>query len=167
VGEIVDVSEVAADPRIDTKDSETDTVTIPPPAARAPEQSKLGSALPAVYRNERSTRTKTVPKNTLNENVVAPVRSSDLDAEEGYLTTIATLSRTVNENKDYVLRPSERVAYERNLAVVDDAIKKMKGEVRNDPNNSAAREVLRSSYKNKIDLLNSVADRTEMVASLK
>jgi hypothetical protein len=86
-------------------------------------------------------------------------------SEDGYLTTIATLNRTVDESKDYVLRPSERVTYERDLAVVDDAIKKMRGEVKKNPNNSAAREVLRSSYKSKIDLLKSVADRSEVVAS--
>jgi len=95
--------------------------------------------------------------------------SPELDAEDGYLRTIATLNRTVDENKDYVLRPSERVTFERDLAVVNDAIKKMKGEVRQNPRNSAAREVLRSSYKNKIDLLNSVverSERSETVASL-
>ncbi|MDH3493611.1 MAG: zf-HC2 domain-containing protein [Acidobacteriota bacterium] len=97
---------------------------------------------------------------------VSTVLSPELDAEDGYLRTIATLNRTVDSNKDYVLRPSERVNFERQLAVVNDAIRKMKGEVRQNPNNSAAREVLRSSYKNKIELLSSVAERSETVASL-
>ena len=100
------------------------------------------------------------------ENPDLSMPSAELDAEDGYLRTIATLNRTVDENKDYVLRPSERVVFERDLAVVNDAIKKMKGEVRQNPRNNAAREVLRSSYKNKIDLLNSVAERSETVASL-
>ncbi len=97
---------------------------------------------------------------------LTPAPSSTIEAEDGYLRTIATLNRTVEQNKDFVLRPNERVAFERDLAVVNDAIKKLKGEVRDNPSNTAAREILRSSYKNKIELLSSVADRSEMVASL-
>jgi hypothetical protein len=52
------------------------------------------------------------------------------------------------------------------MAVVDDAIKKMQREVRRNPKNEAAREVLRSSYQNKIDLLNSVAEKSELMATL-
>jgi hypothetical protein len=93
------------------------------------------------------------------------VRSPQIASEDSYLTTIATLNRTVDENKDYVLRPSERVAFERDLAVVNDAIKKMRGEVKKNPNNSAAREILQSSYENKVVLLKSVAARSELVAA--
>ena len=96
----------------------------------------------------------------------AVLLTADVEAEEAYIRTISTLNRTVNENKDFVLRPSERVVFERDLAVVDDAIKKMREQVRKNPNDAAAREVLKSSYKSKIDLLNSVADRAETVASL-
>jgi hypothetical protein len=84
--------------------------------------------------------------------------------EESYVKTIATLSDSVNSRKDNVLRPSERVAFEKDLAVVDDAIAKMQKEVRKNPRNEAAKQVLRSSYQNKIDLLNSVAEKTELMA---
>ncbi len=106
---------------------------------------------------------------TQSENSVKPnaVKASPNLAEEGgYLQTIATLKKTVDMNKDMTLRPAERVAFERDMAVVNDAIKKMKNEVRKNPNNKAAREVLRASYKNKIDLLNSVAEKTELMASM-
>lgn len=92
--------------------------------------------------------------------------SPDLSGEDSYLQTIDTLSRSVENSKEMLLRPTERVAFERDMAVVDDAIKKMKQEVRKNPNNQAAREVLRSSYQNKIDLLNSVAERNELMASI-
>ena len=87
--------------------------------------------------------------------------------EESYIKTIATLTESVNSRKDTVMRPSERVAFESDLAVVDDAIKKMRAEIRRNPKNEAAKQVLRSSYQSKIDLLNSVAEKTELMATLR
>lgn len=91
-------------------------------------------------------------------------RNDTLPGEESYVKTIATLSDTVNTHKDTLLRPSERVAFEKDLAVVNDAITKMQKEVKRNPKNEAAKQVLRSSYQNKIDLLNSVAEKTELMA---
>jgi len=54
------------------------------------------------------------------------VNASYIPGEESYVKTIATLNKTVDNQKDDVLRPSERVSYERDMAVVDDAIAKMK-----------------------------------------
>ena len=90
-----------------------------------------------------------------------------LIGEESYLKTIATLETTVNSRKDEILRPSSRFAFEKDLAVVDDAIKVMKAEVKKNPKNEAAKDMLRTSYQNKIDLLNSVTEKTELMASLK
>lgn len=90
-----------------------------------------------------------------------------LPGEESYVKTIANLSETVETQKDTVLRPAARISFERDLAVVDDAINKMKREVRKNPKNNSAKQVLYSSYQNKIDLLSSVADKTELMASLK
>jgi len=101
------------------------------------------------------------------EVVVQPTRSENVLGEESYIKTIATLKASVENRKDEVLSPSARFAFERDLAVTDDAIIQMKKEVRKNPNNEAARQILRASYQNKIDLLNSVADKTELMASLK
>jgi len=90
-----------------------------------------------------------------------------IPGEESYVKTIDTMSQSVDNKKDAVLRPSERISYERDMAVVDDAIAKMKKEVRKNPKNESAKQVLYSSYQNKIDLLNSVSQREELVASLK
>lgn len=65
-----------------------------------------------------------------------------------------------------ILGASARVAYEKDMAMVNDAIAKMKTEVRKNPKNEVAKEVLRNSYQNKIDLMNSVAEQSQMVAGL-
>jgi hypothetical protein len=93
--------------------------------------------------------------------------SAEDSAEQTYLRTIATLSESVDKNKDEVLRPSTRVGYERDLALVDNAIAKMRKEVERNPKNQGAREVLYSSYQNKIDLMSSVAQKSELVASIR
>ena len=95
------------------------------------------------------------------------VQANYIPGEENYVKTIDTLAKTVDTQKDTVLRPSERVSYERDMAVVDDAIAKMRKEVQKNPKNESAKQVLYSSYQNKIDLLNSVSQREELVASLK
>lgn len=90
-----------------------------------------------------------------------------LPGEESYVKTISTLEKTIDGRKDEVLRFSSRMAYEKDLAIVNDAIKKMKVEVRKNPKNESAKQVLLASYQSKVDLLNSVAGRTELMASLK
>lgn len=96
----------------------------------------------------------------------APLANGYMEGEESYVKTIASLSRTVEDQKDAVLRPSERVAYERDMAIVNDTIVKMREEVRRNPRNDTAKQILYSSYQNKIDLLNSVSQKEELVASL-
>ncbi len=90
-----------------------------------------------------------------------------LPGEDSYVKTIASLAKTVDLQKDSVMRPSEWIAYERDMAVVNDAISKMRTEVKRDPKNDSAKQVLYSSYQNKIDLLNSVSRKEELVASMK
>lgn len=90
-----------------------------------------------------------------------------LPGEESYIKTIATLEKTVDDKKDTVLKPSSRLAFEKDLALVNDAISKMQAQVKKNPKNEAAKQVLLASYENKIDLLNSVAGKTELMASLR
>ncbi len=105
------------------------------------------------------------PKTPVNYESTA--NGQNLLGEESYVKTIATLTKTVNGSKDEVLKPSARFAFERDLAVTDDAIKKMRAEVKKNPKNEAAKDVLRASYQNKIDLLNSVAEKSELMATIK
>ena len=83
------------------------------------------------------------------------------------MRTIATLEKTVAEQKDSVLRPSERVAYERDMAMVNDNIDRLRLEAKKNPRSGSIKQVLYSSYQNKIDLLNAVSAKEELVASLK
>ncbi len=90
-----------------------------------------------------------------------------LPGEESYMRTIADLKQNVDGQKDRIMNPSSRISYERDMAVVNDAIKKMKEVVKKNPKNQSAKQVLYSSYQNKIDLLNSVVEREELMASLR
>lgn len=87
-----------------------------------------------------------------------------LPGEESYVKTIERLSKTAKGDEASALRPSARVSFERDMAVVDDAIKRMRNEVRINPKNESARQVLYTSYQNKIDLLNSVAQKEELLS---
>ncbi len=90
-----------------------------------------------------------------------------LPAEQGYIKTISDLKQTVDGRKDAVFSASSRVAFERDLAVVNDAINRMQKVVRKNPNNQSAKQVLYSAYQDKIDLLNTVAQRDELMASIR
>lgn len=98
------------------------------------------------------------PKNAASEIV---------SGEETYVKTIAALEKTVNSRKDEILKPSARFSFEKDLAVADDAIARMKTEIKQNPKNAAAKQTLLASYQNKVDLLNSVAEKSELMASLK
>jgi hypothetical protein len=96
-----------------------------------------------------------------------PAADTYLPGEESYVKTISDLKQNVDAQKDTVMTPSSRISYERDMAVVNDSIKRMRDVVKKNPRNQAARQVLYSSYQDKIDLLNSVAQREELMASLR
>lgn len=127
-----------------------------------PNRNEKISAVKTVYVNQ-SRNPKPEIKNP-NPVISAP---QFLPGEETYIRTIANLSDTVNSQKDAVLKPSARFAYEKDLAIVNDAIDKMKTEVKKNPKNEAAKDILFASYQNKINLLNTVTERTELMASIR
>jgi hypothetical protein len=98
---------------------------------------------------------------------VDPSVDGYLPGEESYVKTIADLKQNVDTQKDVVMTPSNRVSYERDMAVVNDSIKRMRDVVKKNPRNQAAKQVLYASYQDKIDLLNSVAQREELLVSLR
>lgn len=99
--------------------------------------------------------------------VKPPVGTQPLQDEQRYLSTINTLKRSVDVRKDQMLKPSNLVSYERDMAIVDDAIKKMQKIARKNPKDEASKQLLLASYQNKIDLLSAVSDKTELMASLR
>jgi hypothetical protein len=122
----------------------------------------------AVYRAERPRPIAPSPSPAIHTtDAVVATNVAYVPGEESYLKTISSLSKIVDTKKDTSMRPSQRVAYERDMAVVDDTISKMKKEVKKDPRNESARQVLYASYQNKIDLLNSVSKREELMASIR
>lgn len=152
---------------------DTSRATPPAPSVPGGDASADGSVAPNVIRaSKRRNRTRGIRKAVYREpegsknNTAAKLAAATITSEHNYLQTIATLDKTVETSKQF-LQTDERVAFERDLAIVDDAIRKMKSEVRRNPDNLAAREVLRASYQNKIELLNSTAEKTELMASLR
>lgn len=140
-----------------------------PKIATAKQDKKDNSIVKAVFaKKENSPKINNQP-NVLNLTKDKGQMTTDnfLIGEESYIKTIATLEKMVNSRKDEVLKPSSRFAFEKDLAVVNDAITRMKAEVKKNPKNEAAKNVLRASYQNKIDLLSSVTEKTELMASLK
>jgi hypothetical protein len=90
-----------------------------------------------------------------------------INGEDTYIKTIEILSKNVETKKDQILRPSARVGYERDMALVEQAIKTMQTKARKNPKDEGAKQVLFASYQNKIDLLSSVAEKGEIIASLR
>lgn len=121
----------------------------------------------ASYRTPRVKSEPAVYTTTAQPN--SPVQEAGyVPGEESYVKTIASLSKNVGGDQDpNVMRASERVSYERDMAVVDLTIKKMRETVKKSPKNDAAKQMLSAAYQNKIDLLNSVAQKEELVASLR
>jgi len=154
-------------------------ITPPSPTAALPRGSDDAivpdqvSSVPTTgaYRVERADYRQTAGRGALRTTRVDPPAPADastvMPGEESYVKTIASLSRSVDEQKDDALRGAERVSFERDMAVVNDAITKMRAEVKKDPKNESAKQVLYSSYQNKIDLLSSISQKEELVASLK
>lgn len=138
-----------------------DGVNVPLPPIETPRSERRPAAMTAGYKaGGRSAGTNMQPS-------VQPATLQYIPGEESYIRTIDELNGTVAAQKDRVLPVSSRVAFERDLAVVDDAIKRNKENVRKNPKNQAARQVLYAAYQDKIDLLNSVGQREELMASLR
>jgi len=151
--------------------SNEDTSTVLPPkkdfneerVSTAPQNRKN---FKAENGNVISNKQANVPQHQPKEDFVPqPAVYEPLPGEESYIKTIATLEKTVDDRKDETLKPSSRFAFEKDLALVNDAISKMREQVKKNPKNEAAKQVLMASYQNKIDLLNSVNGRTELMAS--
>ena len=94
-----------------------------------------------------------------------PASAQYLPGEESYVKTINELQEGVTA-QNASMNASSQVAFQRDMAVVDDAISKMRKVVRKNPRNQAARQILYSSYQDKIDLLKSSAQRNELMASV-
>jgi hypothetical protein len=82
-----------------------------------------------------------------------------LPGEQNYLKAIDSLSTEIQASDVAVMKPSLRVEYERNLAVIDQAIDSTRRVARRNPKDPDAAQFLYSSYQSKLDLLNTVAEQ--------
>lgn len=137
-----------------------DTALLPPPTSKA------------VVRETKLPESEL--KRIINANYVergpkkispVPASSRYIPGEESYIKTISELEQNVTA-QNASMKASGQVAFQRDMAVVDDAIQKMRSVVQKNPSNQAARQILYSSYQDKIDLLKSSAQRDELMASL-
>lgn len=90
--------------------------------------------------------------------------NSLLPGEESYLRAIASLGKAIEVGGDSALQPSLRAEYERNLAVVNQAISEARGVARRSPKDGDAHEYLFSAYRNKINLLSAIADQSQVAS---
>jgi hypothetical protein len=87
----------------------------------------------------------------------APAPVKLIPGERSYLQTIARLDSTIKSGQKE-MRPSLRVEYERNLAVVDRAIAATRTAAKSNPNDPDAADFMFAAYQSKVDLLNTIAD---------
>jgi hypothetical protein len=152
--------------------NETSADVVQGPSSSSPPIKVTQSNLPAKEINAIAANSNASERRIVAQPAVARNRdlvdaSQYLPGEESYVKTISDLKQNVDTQKDAVMTPSTRVSYERDMAVVNDSIKRMREVVKKNPRNQAARQVLYSSYQDKIDLLNSVAQREELIASMR
>ena len=95
------------------------------------------------------------PSQVVPASTKAPVKL--LPGERSYLQTIARLDSTIKSNKKE-MRPSLRVEYEHNLAVVDRAIAATRSAAKSNPTDPDAADFMFAAYQSKVDLLNTIAD---------
>lgn len=119
-------------------------------------------AIRASFEAPRATQNQRLQRSKLENQKSAAL----LDGEKDYLNTIAELSKSVAASDEAAMRPSFRVEYERNAAMLDQAIAQMQKQARRHPQNENARRILFASYQNKIDLLSAVSEKSQLVASM-
>jgi anti-sigma factor RsiW len=87
-----------------------------------------------------------------------------LPVEKSYVTAIASLKSSIEGTGSQMMTPTLRAEYERNLAIVDRAIAASRASARRTPSDRDAQEFLRSAYQDKLDLLHTVADQTQLAS---
>jgi hypothetical protein len=85
--------------------------------------------------------------------------SKPLPGEANYLKAIDSLTTEIEASGETGMKPSLRAEYERNLAVLDQAINSTRRSARRNRNDPDAAEFLYSSYQSKLDLLSAVAEQ--------
>lgn len=88
-----------------------------------------------------------------------------LEDEKTYISSIASLTSAIEAQRAEGMTPTLRAEYERNLAVVNQAIVSSRVAARLNPQDTDAKEFLRAAYQNKVELLSAVADQAQIASS--
>lgn len=88
-----------------------------------------------------------------------------LPVERQYVREIAALKTSIERRQMRTLSPTLRAEYERNVAVVDEAIASTRAAARSNPKDRDAQEFLRSAYQEKLDLLSAVAGKSQLAVA--
>lgn len=120
---------------------------------------------PRVQRNREAITPLVANNNSAPKQPAMPAKDALLPGERSYLTAIASLTTNLEAGGEMGLKPSLRAEYERNLAVVDQAIEATRQAARSNPNDDDATNFLLTAYQSKVDLLNTVADQARLSAS--
>ena len=84
--------------------------------------------------------------------------------EKDYQQAIASLEKTIKMGGDASIKPSLRVDYERNIAILDTAISQTRQVAARNPKDKDAVGFLMSAYQSKVELLTKVADQAQVAA---
>jgi hypothetical protein len=106
----------------------------------------------------------TADANTAVATTAAATREPVLADEKTYLNSIASLTSAIEAEGAQGMTPTLRAEYERNLAVVNQAIVSSRVAARRNPQDADAKEFLRAAYQNKVELLSAVADQTQLAS---
>jgi hypothetical protein len=158
--------------------SSTETSSQPEMAPLVPERASVNESQKSDIKDERDVKESRYSEAEVRRMIRAnytergpkpvnavPASARYLPGEESYIKTINDLQQSVTA-QNASLSASNQVSYARDIAVVDDSIKKMREVVKKNPRNQAARQILYSTYQDKIDLLKASAGRGELIASL-
>ena len=88
-----------------------------------------------------------------------------LPGERSYLRAISSLTQTIESGNNVMMTPTLRAEYERSVAVVDQSIYAARSAAQQHQNDPEATRFLLTAYQNKIDLLQTFADQTRLMAS--
>jgi hypothetical protein len=161
---------VSSEPPSIVASNDKPATTTPPPATTgkttpAPEVKNTNGG-PDNGGNNPSGKPATKPKKLVKPTLVPEPGqlpkdelATTLPGEENYLKAIDSLSVEIEASGETTMKPSLRAEYERNLAIVDQAIDSTRRVARRNPKDPDAASFLYSSYQSKLDLLSAVAEQ--------
>jgi hypothetical protein len=148
----------------DTKDEESDS-----PSSVRGRRDEPSVFVKARFNNRQPAPTRGDGGNAENGNTTIAAAAAKpepvLEDEKTYISSIASLTSAIEAQGASGLTPTLRAEYERNLAVVNQAIISSRVAARRNPQDTDAKEFLRAAYQNKVELLSAVADQAQIASS--